>query len=178
MVKIIQMLAVSLILVCASGAARAGDYEDSLAAVHRGDYATALKLLIPLGQTGHVWAQYNLGVMYDQGEAVVPDDKEAVKWYCSAAAQGNARAKYNLGNMHNQGHGVPQDYKEAAKWYRLAADQGMAQAQGNLGLKYVLGWGVTQDYVYAHMWLNLAVASLSGDELTKGTSARDLTRKE
>jgi hypothetical protein len=177
MVKFIQILAVSLMLVCTSGSARAGDYEDGLAAVHRGDYATALQLLIPLAQKGHAWAQYNLGVMHDQGEGVAPDDKEAVKWYRAAAAQGNAWAQFNLGNMYNQGHGVAQDYKEAVKWYRLAADQGFAQAQGNLGLMYVRGWGVAQDYVYAHMWLNLAVASLSGDELTKGTSARDLTSK-
>jgi hypothetical protein len=52
MVKLIQMLAVSLILVCASGAVRAGDYEDGDAAFRRGDYATALKLLRPLAQKG------------------------------------------------------------------------------------------------------------------------------
>jgi hypothetical protein len=46
MVKLIQTLAVavSLMLVCASGAARADDYEDGIAAGRRGDYATALKL--------------------------------------------------------------------------------------------------------------------------------------
>jgi TPR repeat protein len=152
-------------------------YEDGLAAVHRGDYATALKSLIPLAQKGHAWAQYNLGVMYDQGEGVAPDDKEAVKWYRAAADQGLAKAQYNIGYMYYYGHGVAQDCKEAVKWYRLAADQGLAQAQGNLGLMYVLGWGVAQDYVYAHMWLNLAAASLSGDEGKQATSNRDLASK-
>jgi hypothetical protein len=37
-----------VIPVCASGAARADDYEDGLAAARRGDYATAFKLLGPL----------------------------------------------------------------------------------------------------------------------------------
>jgi uncharacterized protein len=139
MAKFIQILAVSLMLVCTSSLARGGDYEDGLAAAHRGDYATALKLLSPLAQKGHAGAQYNLGVMY-----------------------------YN-------GNGVAQDYKAALKWYRLAADQGLAQAQQNLGIMYGLGSGVAQNYVYAHMWLNLAAASLSGDELTRATSARDFT---
>jgi uncharacterized protein len=60
MVKLIQILAVSLMLVCASGAARADDYEDGLAAVRRGDYATALKLLIPPAQDGLAQAQASL----------------------------------------------------------------------------------------------------------------------
>lgn len=79
MVKLIQMLAVSLILFCASGAARADDYKDGLAAARRGDYATALKLLSPLALKGLAWAQYELGVMYDRGEGVAQDDKEAVR---------------------------------------------------------------------------------------------------
>ena len=33
---------------------------------------------------------YNLGLMYDSGEGVPEDDKEAVKWYRLAAEQGNA----------------------------------------------------------------------------------------
>ena len=45
-------------------------------------------------------AQYNLGVMYDNGEGVPQDYKEAVKWYRLAAEQGNANAQTNLGNMY------------------------------------------------------------------------------
>ena len=63
--------------------------------------------------------------MYDNGEGVPQDYKEAIKWYRLAAEQGNANAQYNLGLMYDNGEGVPQDYKEAVKWYRLAAEQGM-----------------------------------------------------
>jgi uncharacterized protein len=86
MVKLIQMLAVSLILVCASGIARAGDHEDGDAAARRGDYVTALKLLSPLAQKGHPRAQNYLGSM--QGHGVAQDYPEAVKWYRLAAEQG------------------------------------------------------------------------------------------
>ena len=36
-------------------------------------------------EKGNVFGQYNLGVMYDQGNGVLEDDKEAVKWLRKAA---------------------------------------------------------------------------------------------
>ncbi len=42
------------------------DYQKGQDAAIRGDFATALKELLPLAQQGHVHAQYNLGVMYDK----------------------------------------------------------------------------------------------------------------
>ena len=55
--------------------------------------------------------------MYQNGQGVPQDYKEAVKWYLKAAEQGNAIAQNHLGVMYDQGKGVTQDYKEAAKWY-------------------------------------------------------------
>ena len=96
--------------------------------------------------------------MYANGEGILQDDKEAVKWFRKAAEQGDASAQYNLGVMYNNGRGIPQDYEEAIKWYRKAAEQGYASAQFNLGVTYGNGEGVVQDYVTAHMWYNLAGA--------------------
>ena len=45
----------------------AGPLEDATAAYDRGDYATALRLLRPLADQGDASAQFNLGVMYDNG---------------------------------------------------------------------------------------------------------------
>ena len=39
---------------------------------------------------GNANAQYNLGVMYENGEGVAKDDKQAVYWYRKAADQGNS----------------------------------------------------------------------------------------
>ena len=39
-------------------------------------------------------AQYELGVMYSQGEVVKNDDLEAFKWYKKSAEQGFAEAQY------------------------------------------------------------------------------------
>jgi uncharacterized protein len=99
----------------------AADSKDGLAAVHRGDSATALKLLSPLAQNGHARAQFNLGAMYDQGHGVAQDYKAAVKWYRLAADQGNAWAQVKLGLMYEQGQGVAQNYVYAHMWFNLAA---------------------------------------------------------
>jgi hypothetical protein len=138
--------------------AAAGPFEDAVAA-HKGrDYDTALRLLRPLASRGMAEAQYNLGIMYDEGQGVPQDYTAAVMWYRLAADQGFASAQYAVGVMYYKGEGVPQDYAAAMRWYRLAADQGNAYAQFDLGAMYVNGQGVPQDYVRAHMWFNLSAA--------------------
>ena len=141
------------------GTAWGGAWEDAAAAYERKDYATAIMIWRPLAEQGNVYAQFNLGTMYDMGRGVTKDDKEAVRLYRLAAEQGLAVAQFNLGNAYTNGQGVLQDYKEALKWYRLAADQGDTDAQSNIGVMYGKGRGVLQDYVRAHMWYNLASAA-------------------
>ncbi|RWQ30191.1 MAG: sel1 repeat family protein, partial [Mesorhizobium sp.] len=48
-------------------------------------------------------AQYNLGPMYADGEGVVEDDGEAVRWYRRAAGQDYAPSQYQLGVMYDSG---------------------------------------------------------------------------
>jgi S1-C subfamily serine protease len=119
-------------------------------------YATALRELKPLAKQGDADAQFNLGVMYENGRGVPQNYKTAVKWYTLAAKQGNINAQFNLGSMYAQGLGVIQDYKTAMKWYTLAAKQGDADAQFNLGLAYHNGQGVIQDHKTAVKWYTLA----------------------
>ncbi|HDP35609.1 MAG TPA: sel1 repeat family protein [Candidatus Hydrogenedentes bacterium] len=107
-------------------------------------------------------AQYNLGVMYRDGEGVPQDYAEAVKWYRKAAEQDYADAQYNLGVMYYDGRGIPQDHAEAVKWFRKAAGQNHAEAQYNLGVMYRNGEGVPQDYVRAYMWFNVAAIKDEG----------------
>lgn len=59
-------LATVLILTVAVGAS-AGEYEDGVAAHRSGDYATVLRLWMPLAERGNLNAQYNLGVMHYLG---------------------------------------------------------------------------------------------------------------
>jgi TPR repeat protein len=107
-------------------------------------------------EQGDAYAQYNLGISYDNGEGVAKDQVEAVKWYRKAADQGNANAQYNLGNRYYNGEGVAKDLVEAVKWFRKAADQGDAPAQYSLGVYYDDGEGVAKDQVEAVKWLRKA----------------------
>ena len=123
------------------------------------DYATALKEFSTLANQGNAQAQFNLGVMYDNGQGVPKDEAQAVAWYRKAAEQGYVSAQYNLGVMYGNGRGVPKDEAQAVAWYRKAAEQGEAMAQTNLGLMYVNGRGVQKDVVLAYMLYNIAAAS-------------------
>jgi hypothetical protein len=107
-----------------------GPIEDANKALHRGDYKTAYRLIMPLAEQGLPLAQYNLGVMYYNGQGVPKDYAEAAKWYRKAAEQGFAEAQTNLGIMYFTGLGVPKGYVLAHMWFTLAASRFSASEQG------------------------------------------------
>ena len=172
MKKLITVLLAAMLFIANS--AYAGALEDADKAYASKNYTQALKLYKPLALKGEASAQYNLGVMYNNGQGVIQDYAEAVKWYKLAAVQGDAYAQSNLGFMYERGRGVIQDYTEALKYYMLATMQGNATAFNNLGVMFEAGNGVTQDYVIAHMWYNLAAAKLAD----KAEENRDLLAKK
>ena len=98
-------------------------FEEGEAAYNRGDYATAIREFRPLAEQGDAYAQFNVGLMYSEGEGVPQDYAEAVKWYSKAAEQEHAGAQVSLGRMYGEGLGVPQDYVRAYAWYDLAASR-------------------------------------------------------
>ena len=57
------------------------DFDRGVEALNRGDYSEAFRQWKPLAEQGYAKAQYNLGVMYDNGQGVAQDDKTAVKWF-------------------------------------------------------------------------------------------------
>ena len=132
-------------------------FDEAVAALQRGDYATAFRELRPLAERGNGEAQYNLGIMYRNGRGVPQDNAKAVGWFRKAAEQGVALAQYFLGVMYDNGEGVSQNYATAVKWYRKAAEQGYAGAQFDLGVMYNNGEGVLQDYAEAARWYRKAV---------------------
>jgi TPR repeat protein len=74
--------------------------------------------LIQKAEQGDVYAQCNLGLMYDDGQklqGVKQDDAEAARWYRKATELENAQAQCNLGYKYARGQGVQQDDAEAAR---------------------------------------------------------------
>jgi TPR repeat protein len=105
---------------------------------------------------GDAAAQYRLGRMYERGESVHRDFREAMKWYQRAADQGFPQAQNSLGWFYREGQGVEQDFGAALKWYRKAAEQGWPMAQLNLGWMYERGMGVEKDDAVAATWYRRA----------------------
>ena len=79
-------------------------------------------MVSPSGRAGVAEAQFNLGVMYANGQGVKQDYFEAVRWFLQAAEQGVASAQANLGSAYTAGRGVRQDDTEAVKWFKKAAE--------------------------------------------------------
>ncbi len=70
--------------------------------------------------------------MYENGQGVPQDDKQAVAWYRKAADQGVIDAQFNLGIMYVYGNGEGvQDYVQAHMWWNLAAVSGDEDAIKN-----------------------------------------------
>ncbi|WP_118808409.1 tetratricopeptide repeat protein [Haemophilus haemolyticus] len=106
-------------------------FQQGFSAYEKGDYKTALNLWLPLAQQGNMNAQYNLGLMYENGNGVKQSDFEAVKWYRKAAEQGESSSQFNLGVKYYKGEGVKQDKIQAKKWFGKACDNGETKGCNN-----------------------------------------------
>ena len=124
--KPLNVTLVALLLACTmpAWADNEAQFKQAMTAYEAGHYSQALRLLQPLAQQDDAKAQYNLGLLYENGWGVTQNYKKAVAWYQKAANQGIAEAQYNLGVMYEEGRGVQQDYQQAAAWYEKAAGFG------------------------------------------------------
>ena len=111
-------------LVGVAAPASAGPFENGFAAYQRGDFATALRIWLPLAERGHAGAQNNVGYMYSRGEGAPRNFELAVSWFRKSADQGNADGLYNLGVRYANGEGVPRDDAIAFTLFLKASNQG------------------------------------------------------
>jgi TPR repeat protein len=142
------------------------------------NFTGALEVFESLSGAGHDGAAFMLGVMYEHGLGVTPDEARAAAWYLKAAQRGSASAQYNIAVFHQLGRSVERSDAEALKWHRAAAAQGHRKAQNNLGALYFAGAGVTRDLVEAWKWLTLASKGLKGDDLDAALRNRDKLKAE
>ena len=131
-------------------------WDESVAAYKHGDYNIALPGFKLMAEQGNAIAQYNVGLMFANGQGVPKDEQKALVWYRKSADQGNPDAQYNLGLMYFYGQGVQKDGQQATTWFRKSAAQGNANAQHNLGVLFDRGEGVPKDAQQAVMWYRKA----------------------
>ena len=125
------------------------DFQTGFNAYERGDFKTALKHFKPLAKKGDINAQFNMGLMYENGDGVPKDDKKAVYWWTKSAEQGSMLAQYYLGELNY----TLENYQQAIYWFEKSAEQGDSDSQFNLGAIYYDGEIVPKDYKEAKYWL-------------------------
>lgn len=100
-------------------------------AFERGDYAGALAIWKPQALKGDRNLQVLVGSMYDYGQGVQEDKKEALKWYLMAAQRGSGRGQFAAANLLSHGDAGPRNLVEAYKWLTLA-NQSLANQAGQV----------------------------------------------
>ena len=147
----------ALLLLSLAFAAGAQELNQAVAKFQTGDYAGALRDLMPFAEQGNPTAQNLVGAIYANGAGgIVRDNLAAAAWIRLAAEQEHTMAQFNLGGLYERGQGVAQDQAEAARWYVRAARLGHAEAQFRLGSMYERGAGVQQDFAEAVRWYRSA----------------------
>ena len=91
---------------------------------------SAASWLSKAANSGHVAAQFHIGLLWLEGKGVTQQDEtEATKWLQRAASAGHPEALYNMGVLCLNGTGMPQSGKEAAHFFFEAAKLGNSEAQ-------------------------------------------------
>ena len=67
---LIELMVVVAIIGASGPAPARTDFEVGWQAYQEGDFATALRIWLPLAEAGDPLAQYNIGVMHDEGRTV------------------------------------------------------------------------------------------------------------
>jgi TPR repeat protein len=155
-----QVAALLFLSLVSVDAARAAGLDDAGAALIRGDYALALSIIRPLANGGDARAQFNLGLMYRNGQGVAQNFAGSALWIRRAAEQGDSEAALALGLIFHNGMGVKQDLAEALSWYRIAA------AHGNVvAMRTTARYGVRRDDMEAEAKKWYSAAASLGDSL-------------
>ncbi len=139
--------------------------DPALAAYQAGDFATAFAKWLPLADQGDANAQFNIALMYHNGQGTEPDNAKTYEYCRRAAEQNHPHAQHYLGYLlQDESFGTP-DEAAAAQWWRRAAEQGIDDAQFQLGVLYTEGRGVPQDNDEAADWYE--AAALKGHALAQ-----------
>lgn len=115
-----------------------------------------IKQYITAAQAGNVRAQTSLAYLYETGQQVAVNKRQAIFWYRQAAEKGDIQAQLNLALMYQSGDGISQDLTEAAFWFRTAAIEGDPDAQQTIGYMYENGRGLVKDIAQAASWYSKA----------------------
>jgi hypothetical protein len=122
------------------------------------NYEAAYSWFLKAAEQGFAMAQFNVGVLFQNGQGVIQDNRTAFTWFYKAAQQGLPNAQNSVGHHYADGIGVQQDVSMAATWFYKAASQGQSFSQFNLAAFLENGVGVQQDIDQAIYWYEKSAA--------------------
>ena len=111
-----------------SSTALAETFADAVRLDEQGNYKEAARIYKDLAERGNSSAQYNLGLLYYDGQGVAQDYRQAAKWWQKAAEQGYSMSQYGLGILYYSGKGVKKNIKTAKKWWEKACNNDYQKA--------------------------------------------------
>lgn len=119
------------------------------------------KALMAKAEAGDVFAQNDLGMLYNNGTEGLPKDKaKALAWFKKAAAQGLFRSIENVADVYF----TSGNKAEAAKWYQILADNYYCHAMFNIAnFTHVGTAGFTKDPYRAFKLYHEAALAGSGN---------------
>lgn len=135
------------------------DFERGQTLLARGEYVEALKAFGNSAKNGNPEAQYQIGIMFLEGEGMKANPEDAAYWFRKAAQNGHAPSQFAIGECFMNGIGVQQDSRMAAEWFWRAAEQGHPKASLYLARMYRDGIGMKKDIEKARKYYRRAAAA-------------------
>ena len=105
----------------------------------REDRVDAAVQMKRLAQAGDAYAQYLMGLLYRDGDLVIPDTERAQYWMEQAATQNVPAAQYALGKLLLSDDPLVHDHDQGIRWLKAAAQNGNNHAAYALGKEYLSG---------------------------------------
>lgn len=96
-----------------------------LGALAAGNFESALQMLLPLARSGNAAAQYNVALLYRNGQGVLANNATALDWLRKAAWQKYPEAQVALARLYAEGIDGKRDYFLSYVWYLAAERNGV-----------------------------------------------------
>lgn len=154
--RLFPVLALASVLITQPAWAETHDpYDKAIETYGCGDYVKAFNLFMPLAAQGMAVAEYQIGMMTEQGQGTVQDMLKALEWYTKAAEKGVADAYYALGQLYSKGEVVARDAAQAHALFDLATQGGNKVAKDWLKMEAARldDAGLAKSREYVQQWL-------------------------
>lgn len=135
------------------------DYDKGEEYLEAGEYLQAMKAFGRAAKNGNTDAQYQIGIMFLEGQGLAANPEDAAYWFRKAAQNGHMGAQFEIGYCFQNGIGVQADRRIAAEWFWRAAEQGDPDAAFYLARIYRDGDGMPKNLEKARKYFKKAAAA-------------------